>query len=86
MESRHACPDGFHHARRLVAEQIGEVVADAAFPVVQVGVADAARLDPDQRLPGSRIRDKDRGEFYRSAFAAGDDAGHLMCHRARSLR
>ena len=37
-------PDGLDHAGRLVPEQVGEVVPDAALLVVQVGVAHPARL------------------------------------------
>ena len=48
--------DRLDHAGRLVAEQVGEVVPDAAFPVVQVGMADAAGLDPDQGLARARDR------------------------------
>ena len=41
---------------RLVPEQVGEVVADPAHLVVQVGVADAAGLHPHQRLARARVR------------------------------
>ena len=51
----HVVADGFDHPGRLVAEQEREVVVDRALAVVQVGVADAARLHSHQRLarPGS---------------------------------
>ena len=42
--------NGLDVAGGLVSEQEGEVVADPAFAVVQVGVADAAGLDPNQHL------------------------------------
>ena len=51
----HPVADRLDHAGRLVPEQVGEVVPDAALAVVQVGVADAARLHPDQRLARPRI-------------------------------
>ena len=50
--------DGLDDARRLVAEQEREVVVDAALPVVQVGVAHAARLHLHERL--ARARDRAR--------------------------
>ena len=44
---------------RLVAEQEREVVVDPALAVVQVGVADAARLHGHHRLAGPRVGDDD---------------------------
>ena len=52
--------DRFDDARGLVAEQEREVVADAAFAVVQVGVADAARLHLHERFAGTGIGHDDR--------------------------
>ena len=51
-------PTDFDDARGLVPEQEREVVADAALAVVQVGVADAARLHAHLRL--ARTRDRER--------------------------
>ena len=48
--------DGGHDTRSLMPEQERELVVDAALAVVQVGVADAARLDVDQRLARARDR------------------------------
>ena len=50
--------DRLDDARRLVAEQERELVVDAALAVVQIGVADTAGLDLDQRL--ARARDRER--------------------------
>ena len=44
--------DRLDDARGLVAEQEREVVVDRALPVVQVGVAHAARLDLTRTSPG----------------------------------
>ena len=44
---------------RLVPEQEREVVVDPAFAVVQVGVADPARLDPHDGLARAGVRDDD---------------------------
>ena len=44
--------DGLHAARRLMAEKVGEVISDAAFAIVEVGVADPAGNDPDQGFTG----------------------------------
>ncbi len=53
-------PTARHDAGSLVAEQEREVVVDAALAVVQVGVADAARLDVDERLAGAGVGHQDR--------------------------
>jgi hypothetical protein len=68
----------------LVAEQVGKVLADAALAIVQVGMADAARLDLDQRLARTRVGDDYRGELDRSALRAGNYACDLMCHLVRA--
>ena len=44
----------------LVTEQEREVVVDPALAVVQVGVADTARLHADERLAGTGVGDDDR--------------------------
>ena len=72
--------DRLDHAGRLVPEQVGVVVPDAAFPVVQVGVADAAGLHPDQGLARPRIGHHDRGELNFGALSWGDDAPDFVCH------
>jgi hypothetical protein len=49
-----ALADLLDHASALVAEQDGQLMSPAAgLEEVQVGVADAARLDPDERLAGA---------------------------------
>ena len=58
-----------------MAEQEGEVVVDAALAVVQVGVADAARLDGDERLARAGVRHDDRLDRHRLALAPGDHPG-----------
>ena len=57
------------HAGRLVAEQERELVVDAALAVVQVGVADPARLHVDDRLARPRIGHHDRLDGDRSTLA-----------------
>src|SRR5262249_35145469 len=78
--------DGLDDASGLVAEQVRKVLPDAALAVVQVGMADAACLDVDERLARSRIGDDDGGQLDRSALEAGDDAFYLMCHRGGAFR
>ena len=78
-------PDGLDHAGRLVAEQEREVVVDAALAVVQVGVADPARLDVDQRLAGAGVGDDDRLDRHRLALAPGDHPAYLVRHRCPSM-
>ena len=55
-----AVADGLDDAGSLMAEQVGEVVADPALAVVQVGVADAAGLDLHDGLARPRVGDDDR--------------------------
>ena len=55
-------PDRLDHSRRLVPEEEGEVVVDRALPVVQVGVAHAARLHGHARLAGTRVGHDDLRE------------------------
>src|SRR5581483_12399055 len=47
---------------------------------VQVRVADAARLDADQRLTGSRVGHDDGLDGNRRTLRAGDDAVDLVWH------
>ena len=70
-------PDRLDHAGRLVPEQEGEVVVDPALPVVQVGVADAAGLHPDDRLARPRIGDHDGHQRDGLAFGHGHDTPDL---------
>ena len=52
----HVRPDRLDDARALVAEHARRVPARiGARRRVEVGVADAARLDPDEHLPGLRV-------------------------------
>ena len=48
--------DGLDDARRLVPEQEREVVVDGALAVVEVGVADPARLHAHERFARTRDR------------------------------
>ena len=75
-----AVADGGDDASRLVAEQEREVVVDPALAVVQVGVADAARLDVDQRLARPGVGDHDGRDLDRRALAPRDDALHFGGH------
>jgi len=58
-DAGHVGSDRFDDPRRLVAEEVREVIADPALPVVQVGVTDAAGLDVDERLTGPGVRNDD---------------------------
>ena len=75
-----ALADGLHDARGLVAEQEREVVVDAALAVVQVGVADAARLDLDDGLTRARVGDDDGLDGDGRALGAGDDSSDGLRH------
>ena len=63
-----------------MAEQKWEVVVDAAFAVMQVGVAHAACLHLNQRFTRARVGHDDGCELDRLAFASRDDALNLVCH------
>jgi len=73
-------PDRLDGAGRLVAEEERELVVDGPLPVVQVGVAHPAGLDPHQRLAGARIGDDDRLHLHRRSLGRRDHASHLMAH------
>ena len=66
----------------LVAEQEREVVVDPALAVVQVGVADPARLDGDDGLTRPGIGDDDRLHRHGLALRSGDDSTNLLTHAA----
>ena len=70
-----------HDAGGLVAEQEGEVVVDAPFPVVEVGVAHAAGLHAHERFARAGVGHEHGLERDRRALGQGDDAAHLVCHR-----
>lgn len=78
--------DGLHPSGGLVAEQERELVVDATFAVVQIGVADPAGLDRDDRFTGTGIRHNDVDHFHRSALAAGDDTFDGLGHLRTSSR
>jgi hypothetical protein len=73
-----ALPDRLHDPRGLVAEQEREVVGDPALAVVQVGVADPARLDADDRLTGSGVRDVHGLERHGLALGPRHHTSHLL--------
>ena len=79
-DARDVGTDGVDGPRGLVTEQVREVVADAAFAVVEVGVADTARLHRDERLTGARVGHDDGLDAYRLPLARRDDAAHLAGH------
>jgi hypothetical protein len=72
--------DGFDGAGGLVTEQVREVVADAAFAVVEVGVADTARLHRDERLTRPGVGHDHGLDAHRLPLARRDDAVHLARH------
>ena len=81
MSLRDAGADGLDHASRLVTEQERELVVDATLPVVEVGVADAARLHLHERLARPRIwhlDDHDRhGLLHRRSHHRSDLLRHV---------
>src|SRR5690606_3964713 len=77
-----AVADRLHHSRGLVAEQEGEVVADAALLVVEIGVAHPAGLDTDDRLARPGVGYDDRLDAYRLVLRRCDHAPHFLRHGA----
>ena len=69
-----ALADRLDRAGRLVAEQEREVVVDAALAVVQVGVADPARLDPHDGLTRTGVGHDDVDELDLGSLGSGDDS------------
>src|SRR5690606_27504455 len=82
---RHAFADRLDAAGRLVTEQERELVVDAALAVVQVGVADAAGLDPHHRLPRPGVGHHDVDHLHVGSLAAGDDSPDGARHGYSSL-
>ena len=78
----HVGPDGLHDAGGLVAEQEGELVVDAALPVVEVGVAHPAGLDPHHGLARPRVGHPDGHHRYRSALGEGHHSAYVARHVA----
>jgi hypothetical protein len=66
--------------RGLVTEQVREVVADATLAVVEVGVADTARLHRHEHLTGAGVGHDDGLDAHRLPLARRDDAAHLARH------
>ena len=67
------------HARGLVPQEEREVVVDRAFPVVQVGVAHAARLHGHPRLARSGIGHDDLTHLDRRTLGERDHTLHRCC-------
>ena len=78
LQPRHVRADRLDDARRLVAEQEGEVVVDPALAVVQVGVAHAAGLHRDDRLARTGVGDVDRDHLDRRALGECDHGLDLL--------
>ena len=63
-----------------MSEKERVVVVDSAFPVVEIGVADAARLNGNDGLTRSGIRDHDGLDRDRRLLGPCDDSSNLLCH------
>ena len=72
--------DRLDDARRLVAEQERELVVDPALPVVEVGVAHAARLHLHERLARARVGHLDHLDRDRLLHRLGHHRPNLLRH------
>src|SRR5699024_4641032 len=74
----------------FVAQQGGELVVDVTVAIGEVGVADTGRLDVDDDVVRSGIRDDDVQQLGRLLLAAGggalDRPGHGGLLRGRGSR
>ena len=73
-----ALAHGLDDPGRLVAEQERELVVDPALAVVQVGVADPARLHLHDRLARPRVGHVDGHDLDGRPLRAGDDGLDLL--------
>src|SRR5215469_2007826 len=80
LQASHLGADRLDETRRLVPEQVREVLTDSALAIVEVGVADTASLYGDQRLARTRVRYHHRRDTDRGALSSGDDAVHFVWH------
>ncbi len=55
LHRRDIGPNRLDNAGCLMTEQERELIADAALPVVEVGVADTTRLNLHKRFPRTRL-------------------------------
>ena len=76
----HALAHRLHLAGRLVAEEEREVVVDAAFAVVEVGVAHPAGQDAHERLAGAGVGDGDGLDGDRRLLGSGDHGADVVGH------
>src|ERR1017187_7948321 len=81
LDGRDVRPDFVYYARGLMSEKERKFVANAALAVVQIGVADTARLDADDDLTRPRIRHHDSYQRYRLPLGHRNDSLDLRCHR-----
>jgi hypothetical protein len=82
---RHALTDRFDQPCGLVAEKKRELVVDATLAVVQVGVADAARLNGNDGLTRPGIGDDNGLHRDRLAFRLGNDSADFLAHAAERI-
>ena len=77
LHRRDIGPDRLDHAGGLVTEQERELVVDAALAVVEVGVADATRLNLHEGFARTRLGHHDGDQRNRVSFGHGHDAPDL---------
>src|SRR5262249_59325514 len=84
LEAGHAVADGLHHAGALVPQEhrVG-MAPPVLLDHVQVAVADAGRLDPDQHLAGAGRGDIDLLERHDAPLA--EDYALVSHERSSSL-
>src|SRR5699024_6601567 len=80
LDARDAFADLGDDAGGFMTEQEREAIADSALTVVEVGVADAARLHIDDDLSRTGLGEDDVGEFDWYSSPARDDALGSLWH------
>ena len=82
---RDALADRFDQPGGFVAKEEREVVVDATFAIVQVGVADAARLNGNDGLARPGVGDDDGLHRHWRALGLGNDSANFLAHVAERI-
>ena len=82
---RDALSDRFDEPCGLVAKEERELVVDATLAIVQVGVADAARLNGNDGFTRAGVGDNDGLHRDWLALGLGNDSAYFLTHVAERI-